>query len=329
MNRALASDSPIRSRPRGSGRHDMPTTSTRCRTAAAIALLALAGCGQQAVQAPPTLDQAMEQLGRYRFDHARTDLTQVRGTATPGDETWRKATYGLAMAWQQDPSASKENTAAAIALHEELWQRSPGTPEALHAAMQLGRMAQLRDYYQDVPDLAAARGWYEKAIAAAGDDLIGSQCLIYLAGAWIEELTPEGFAIADRLLSERLAARPQDPLASMMWMTLADLRHVYRGDPRGAVQALAQVDRLGAPSALRWKVVWRMGSIAQDELKDRDLAVACFRAIATSYLRSGRADEARDRLRELGVEPPPLPANLWDVQGEPAPVQVVPLEAKP
>lgn len=300
------------------------------RSATGLALLALlAGCGASAPPAAPTLASAFEQLGRYRFDHARSELVAVRAAATVGDEVWRKATYGLALAWQQDPSASAENTARAVALHEELWARSAGTPEALHAAMQLGRIAHLRDYYQDVPDLALARSWYERVVAAAGDDLLGSQCLIYLAGTWIEELDPEAFATADRLLSQRLAARPENPLASMMWMTLADLRHVYRRDPRGAVAALQQVDRLGAPTALRWKVVWRMGAIAQDELKDRDLAVACFRAIATSYLRSGRADEARDRLRELGVEPPPLPANLWDGQGEPAPVVVVPLEAAP
>ena len=297
------------------------------RIAAALAVLALVGCGQQAVTAPPTLDQAMEQLGRFRFEEARRDLQLVRDLADPTSETWRRASYGLALAYQQEPAAEPEMTAKAKALHEELWERGAGSPEAMHAALQLGRIAHLRDYYQDLPDLTLARTWYGKAISAGGDDAMASQAVVYLASTWIEELTPAGFAEAERILVERLTARPQDPQAALLWMTLADLRHAYRNDPAGAVAALREVDRLGAPTSLHWKVVWRMGAIAQDELKDRELAVACFRAIATRYLRSGKADAARARLVELGIEPPPLPATLWESGGAPGPVEVVPLAA--
>jgi len=312
----------------------MPTMTTSCRMlAAALVLLALAGCaGKEPVKPPPTLAEAMDQLGRYRFEEARRDLKLVRDASEAGSETWRRASYGLALAHQHEPAASPEMTAKAKALHEELWERGAGSPEAVHAAMQLGRIAHMRDYFEDVPDLATARTWYGKAISAGGDDPIASQAVVYLASTWIEELTPAGFAEAERILTTRLAERPEDAQAALMWMTLADLRHTFRKDPKGAVEALAQVDRLGAPASLHWKAVWRMGAIAQDELKDRDLAVACFRAVATGYLRSGKADAARNRLVELGVEPPPLPTTLWEKLGKPGPVQVVPLapvEAKP
>ena len=298
-------------------------------------LLLLGVCVQvsAAVAEPvPTLEQALDQLGRYRFPEARQALALVRQAADPASETWRRATYGLALAHQHEPAASAEMTATAKTLHDELWQRGTGTPEAVHAAIQLGRIAHLRDYFKDQPDLSAARDWYGKAIAAAGSDVIASQAVIYLASAWIEELTPDGFAEAERVLTGWLSAHPQDPQAALLWMTLAELRHVYRNDPKGAVEALRLVDQLHGPISLHWKVVWRMGAIAQDELKDRELAVACFRAIATNYLRSGKADAARARLVELGVEPPPLPKTLWENQGEPGPVKVIPLaavEAKP
>ncbi len=309
----------------------MPIIPVCCRSAV-LAVLALSLCGGlHAVDAVPTLAQAMSQLSRFRFEEARRDLALVRDHATAGDETWRRATYGLALAHQHEPAASPEMTGRAKELHEELWKTCPNTPEAVHAAVQLGRIAHMRDYYQDAPDLTLARDWYSKAIAMGGEDPMASQAVIYLASAWIEELTPAGFAEAQQLLTGWLTAHPQDPLASLHWMTLADLRHTYLDDTKGAVEALRMVDRLGAPSSLRWKVVWRMGAIAQDELHDRDLAVACFRAITTRYLRSGKADAARERLVELGVEPPPLPKTLWDNLGEPGPVEVValPAEAKP
>jgi tetratricopeptide (TPR) repeat protein len=277
--------------------------------------------------AAPDLAAAIELLAQHRFESARHGLQLVREASEVGSQAWRRATYGLAIAYQHEPAASPEMTAGARGLHEELWSRCPGTAEATQAAVQLGRIAQLRDFYQDVPDLPAARDWYAKAISLGGNGPMASQAVIYLASAWVEELTPDGFAEAERALTSWISANPQDPLLALHWMTLADLRHVYRNDPAGAVSALREVDRLGAPPALRWKVVWRMGAIAQDDLQDRDLAVACFRAIATRYLRSGRADAARLRLIELGVDPPPLPATLWEGGGDPGPVVIVPTNA--
>lgn len=271
-------------------------------------LALLAACGP--ADPPPTLEAGLAALAARRYQDAERALERALPALAPGSEDWQRCVVALAAAWQHDPQLSAAHTQRAAALYEALWTHGSGERRSW-AALQLARLAQLRDFPGDLPDRAAARRWYRAAIDADPDSVLASQAVAYLAGCWVEELTPQGFAAAEAVLVERLTARPEDPLAALLWMQLAELRQLYRGDLPGAIAALQQVvARGGGPPAWRWRTHWRLATLAE-RLGERDLAAAAYRHIAAHELRSGRADAARRRLLRLGEEPPPLPERLW------------------
>ncbi len=267
---------------------------------------------EPAVDAGVLLERGFDEVSRFRWKEAEPIFAQVRDTSEPGSADWCQATYAWAECAHHQVPSSAELVALARTRHQELFERgsTTGRREAGMAAIQLGRIAHLVDFFQDQPDLPLARTWYGKAIAGWGDDQLAGQAVIYLAQSHAEDLTPAGIAEAQRLLVEWTAAHPADPLVAMQWYLLGELRHRYSQDPAGAYAAFAQAES-GVPTPQHWGLVWRMAMIAKEELHDRDRAAAGFRRIISEFPTSARGTVAQDQLRDLGIEPPPLNPNLW------------------
>lgn len=278
---------------------------SRLLLALAFAVLA-SSCGEEASKDPQAAIATGATLcGSYNFDRAATHFAAARTIAQPGSEAWLQATFGLAVARQQEVPIELPRIAEAAALFKEVVDRGGASPLAARACLNLGRIAELRDTSADLPDLPEARRWYQKVIDSWPDAAIAGEASLRLGVTWIQSLERADVEAGIAILEAR-AARPEEPWAGALWKQAGDAWWICLGERKQAIRCLARCIEAGHPDPSRAALtVWRAARLA-DEDGDREAALRFYRRIIERHPNSGMAWDAQQRMRELGVEPPPI-----------------------
>lgn len=279
-----------------------------------VAAAAIAGCGVGAASINKTPEQLVEQgldeLGRYEFAEAYETFALVRATAPAGSEVRRKATFAQAVACHQWQPASEARIGEAESLYLQLADAGEGE-EAVQSLLRLGRLAELSDYFGDKEDLAKAREVYQQVMARWPQRPEAGEACLRLAAAWAQTLDPADVRKGIAAIDAWLKAHPDEPKAAIMLQYLSELHWTFLKDARSSVACLVEADRRGFDCDGReWQYCWRIARLAEEQLKDRDLAIRYYRKIIIDYPKSGSAWESQQELKRLGVEPPPI--RLFD-----------------
>ena len=271
-------------------------------------LLFISSCGVEStlVDKEQLLKEGLDELARYEFAPAYLRFSQVRASAPPEDPIRRQATLALAVVCHHWQPANADRIAEAGHLYRELSDAGEGD-EAVQAQLQLGRLAELQDYFGDHEDLPAARACYQRVMERWPNRPEAGEACLRLAAAWAQSLKREDVLRGVAALENWLDTHPDEPKASIMLQYLSELHWTFLGDARKAVDSLLKADARGFDGENReWMFCWRLARLGEEELHDRDLAVRYYRRIVTDYAKCGAAWEAQQEMKRLGVEPPPI-----------------------
>lgn len=301
-----------------------------------VVAIGIAGCGAGAasLKTPDQLvEQGLDELGRYEFAEAYETFALVRAKAPVGSEIRRKAIFAQAVACHQWQPASEEQIQEAESLYLQLVDAGEGE-EAVQSLLRLGRLAELSDYFGDQEDLPKAREIYQRVMTRWPQRSEAGEACLRLAAAWAQTLDPADVGKGIEAITVWLKAHPDEPKAAIMLQYLSELHWTVLKDAKSAVACLVEADRRGFDCDGReWQYCWRIARLAEEELKDRDLAIRYYRKIVIDYPKSGSAWESQQELKRLGAEPPPIrlfdPTSVARTSARPDATAAPAKEAKP
>lgn len=261
----------------------------------------------------PHLEAGLGAIEFFDFKNAYTHFARARQFAAAGSPEWQRATFGMAISAQQIAPAGPSNINEARDLYLELLNQTPASPYAARATLNLGRIAELRDYLNDVIDLKDARSRYQKVIDQWPDHSIAGEATLRLASSYIANYEPGESRQGIAILKQWLEKHPKDPLASGMWQYLGDTYFEQFQEYRPALDAYLKADEIGLMEKGREGLAyWRMAVIAERQVNDLPTAIRYYTKIVTLTPTSGKGYESQVALRRLGA---PVPELILSVTG--------------
>ena len=273
-----------------------------------IGLLASSGCRRAEDQAADVrLKEAIEEVGYFGFQRAGELFESVAADSEPGTERWQQAIFGQATCLQQMSPIRQDRLDRAAELYRQLIGRTPDSIYAARATLNLGRMAELSDYYGDDPQLESAREYYRKIIDRWRDDPIAGEATLRLAATYIqtydEALVRQGIGILESWLAEH----PDEPLAVMMYQYLGDSYFIPLKDYASSLKWYRKADVPDTLDRSRLAAMyWRMAAMADEKLNDRETAVEYYTKLIKVAPTGHRAYPSVIALRRLGAPVPEI-----------------------
>ena len=255
----------------------------------------------------PLLDSALEEVNYFSFKKAYTLFEKVKQDSPDGSAPWQQAVFGMAVCAQQMSPPTKSRIEESLRLYRLLAEKYPNSRFAPRSMLNLGRIAELSDYYQDKVDLQGARAQYQKVVDHWPDKLIAGEATFRIASTYVQTYKIEDIRKAVGALEAWLDEHPEDPLASAMWQYLADLYFFPLKQYSESLACYRKAEEIGfLEKGRRGPVYWRMAKMADHLLKKRNVAVEYYTKIIKFLPTSGKAYEAQLALKRLGAPVPPL-----------------------
>jgi len=233
----------------------------------------------------------------------------LAANARPGTPEWTQASFCLAVAEQQFQPASASTIGTAEQLYRAIIDQSGDKRYVARSLMNLGRIAELRDYTGDKIDLATARKFYAQVAEKYDGDPVASEATLREAAAFVMEYDAPDFVLARQgppLLEKWLAAHPNDTFAAPMWQTAGDAYFMPLEDWKNALRCYEQVDRIGwIDPANSGPWFWRCARIAE-KLGETKTAIKYYTKIINEAPNSGKGYASVLALKRLGA---PVPNN--------------------
>jgi tetratricopeptide (TPR) repeat protein len=250
--------------------------------------------------------KAWQEIGFLNYKGASGPLEKIQERAQKGSDEWINATLGLAVCLhhrQPDVQADKDRAGE---LYESLIEATAGKPVQAFALLQRARLAEVVDYFEDVPEPDKARELYQKLIQDWPSSAQVHQAVLYRGQLAIYSMDPAQAVDGVSELKSWLASHPDNPLASLQWMLVALAYTQPLNEPLQAVDAYLQAERVGLPETIKLdSYYWCIANLAEKG-GDRKTASKYYRLIVTEGLRSSFAYEAQLRIKGMGEVPPPL-----------------------
>jgi tetratricopeptide (TPR) repeat protein len=251
------------------------------------------------------LQKATEQVAFFDWDKARSLYQSAMDRAEAGSDQWQSAAFGLAVTLQQETPADAGAIAQAGDLYRKLADGKLDSRFAARSLMNLGRIAEVRDFYGDVPDLPAARECYSQVIDRFAAAPIASEATLRLAGSYVQTFKAADLQKGADILLDWLKDHPADPLASGMWQYTGDA-YFYLQNYRASLDAYIKADAIGwMDRGNEGPILWRMAVLADRYVHDPATAGRYYTKIITDAPYSGKAYESQLALKRLGL---PVPA---------------------
>ncbi len=263
------------------------------------------------------LERANQQLAMFNWEPARRLYVDAIDLADHNSPQWQAAVFGAAVTSQHVSPASAERLGQASAWYTTLSAPALNSRFAARALMNLGRLAELKDFDADQVDLDSAKKHYSAVIERFPTDPIASEAMLRLAGAHVQTFDKKQIAQGAELLKKWIAEHPSDPLESAMYQYIGDA-HFFLEDYRPSLDAYMKADEIGWTDAgNQGPIYWRMAIMADRYLKDIDAAAKYYTKIIVETPYSGKAYEAQIALKGMGRPAPEI--KLFRAAAPPAP----------
>ncbi len=253
------------------------------------------------------LSNALAEIRVFNFADAYKKYAQLRISAEAGSETWQEATFCQAVTAQQRSPVQKASIIEAEELYKSILEKTPDSKYAPRATMNIGRIYELNDFYDDVVDLEKARAYYEKVIEQWPEKRIASEAALRVAASYLQTYESNKVVKGIAFLEEWLFQHPDDPLASLMWQYAGKTYMYPLKNYAKSFECYKHADKYGIlTKTQRGNIYWNMAKMAEEELNDRDSAVTYYTKIITDEPTSGKAYESQLALRRLGASVPEI-----------------------
>jgi tetratricopeptide (TPR) repeat protein len=242
------------------------------------------------------LERAALEASVFNYNDALRSYTEARALAEFSTDEWIEATFGAATAaWHRLPP-NRSSIAEARQLFESLVEAIP-EDSIFHgrALLNLGRLAEQRNFPGDIVDSEAARVLYRKVQSLWTGHILADEAAGRLAASALREFErPEIVRAALVELENYIENRPESPIASVLFFFLGEKYWTYLKDGERSFAAFERALEIGLVEQARiWQVYWRMAELAERELGQPLTAAAYFRRIVEETPRSPRIFEAR------------------------------------
>jgi len=236
----------------------------------------------------------------YKMLHS---LERKKGNQISDDAEFR---FLLALsAWNKLP-ASPETIAEAKQRFEGVIEAYPETEYARLSLYNLARIAELRDYPGDEPDLEQAREGYRKLIQTYPETEYADEATLLLAGSYtVEYDKPEEVRKGVAILEAFVREHPDSPYTAHAHLILGDIYNDILQARTEALQHYIACDEKGIPADdLKVKLYWKIATIAKEFTGQAEIAAEYF--YKSTQVSAGRRFEAILELRQLKESHPEL-----------------------
>lgn len=262
-------------------------------------------------------DAATLELTYFNFDTAHGLFVDLQGQIeTTGSELWLKATLGRALSAHNKTPATRQALDEAWGEYESLVVAAPESIFAARALIQLGRVAEVRDYGGDEIDLDAARAYYRQVTEGWPDASIADEAALRYADTYFQRFDePAVVAQGVQYLEDWAKGRDEQPLASVIWEVIATVKGDQLEDSQGALNAYLKVESLGlAEPNSAGTLYYRAARLAEREVGDTPTAIRLYQKVITEAPRSGRAFNAQLALEALRVSHPAMDIDIPEIK---------------
>jgi tetratricopeptide (TPR) repeat protein len=257
------------------------------------------------------LRAARQSLAELNWKQVINRYEPLQATAQKDTPEWREATFCLATGYQHVQPPDQDTIGRAESLYQEIVRDSKDVRYVTRSMMNLGRIAELRDYPGDKMDLDGARAKYLEVVEKYPNEPIASEATLRAGATLVMAYDAPSFEKAKQgiaLLEKWLADHPKDPMASVMWEYTGNSYFQPLNDPKNAMRCWENCDRIGwIDPANQGPAFWRAAQVAERQLKEPKIAAKYYRKIILDTPTSGKAYQAALALQAMGEQVPVSP----------------------
>lgn len=277
-------------------------------------------CFSRAAEAEPAtlakqIDEAVAYLTYSNFDRAYQSYHRLVKDVQPSDgEAWQQITFGLALAAHYRTPPTPALIEEAKTRYRSIVELAPDCRFAPRSMLNLGRIAEMRDYGGDASDPESARTFYRAVFERWPALDVADEAALRYADTYVQSFDEHAVREGAAFLQSWVEAHGDRVMASVIWEYLGQVRLVILKDYAGAIHALIRADELGLMDlASAGEVYWNIASVAHHELDDPALAVRYYRKIILETPKSGNAFEAQLALFELRDSHPTMQIEVPEI----------------
>jgi tetratricopeptide (TPR) repeat protein len=245
------------------------------------------------------VNQAWTAYRLNEFHDAIRHFEAARAAAEVGSDDWAMATYGLGIVW--DLQRPGEDPAKATKLFNEAMEKAPDSPIAPWVELALVRQKHLVPVGKE-PDYDAVKAGFQHIIDTYPGHLAAKEAFLYLEGIRLSELAPESSRVAESNLLA-FVEREDHEFVSPAW-SLLTVAYVTMDEQEKRLHAeeesFANVEKdpLDPSVEYAW-AYWNLGTIAEFEVGDFDLARKYYKELLKEYPNDIRVHGCKQALKRM------------------------------
>jgi tetratricopeptide (TPR) repeat protein len=286
-----------------------------------VVLVGLTACSRKAselsdAELTKAFEQATEELVCFNFPASYQLFSDLLASLPAEHPLYFKTTYGKATCAQHITPPTHAMLNEAITLFEQIVNQCKDEQLVGRSMINLGRIAELRDYPGDEIDLVKARDYYTKVVERYASSELADEAILWTAGTYIQ-------VVADRdsklhgveMLEKWLKDRPDNAFASPMWTYLAQTYQLELMDLSNALNCYLMADKIGLPVDSQVSMIyWRMATIAEKVPNALQTSVNYYQKIIRITPTSGRAFESQLALERLSKAHPEMKIQVPQIK---------------
>ena len=279
------------------------------------------------------VNQAWTAYRLNEFHDAIRHFEAARALADEGSDDWAMATYGLGIVW--DLQRPGEDPVKATKLFTEAMEKAPNSPIAPWVELALVRQKHLVPVGKE-PDYDAVKAGFQHIMDTYPGHLAAKEAFLYLEGIRLSELAPESSRVAESNLLDFISREdhefvsPAWSLLTVAYVTMDEQEKRLRAEEKSFENV--EKDPLDPSVEYAW-AYWNLGTIAEFEVGDFDLARKYYKELLKEYPNDIRVHGCKQALERMDAMEARIRAELAagqpaDAPAEPA-VEAAPAPAEP
>lgn len=261
-------------------------------------------------------DMATEELVCFNFQVGYQMFGELVQTLPKDHPLYFKSVYARATCAQHITPPTYTMINEASGLYSKIVEECKDKQLVGRSLINLGRIAELRDYAGDEINLDEARKYYQKVVDANPDSELADEATLWIAGTYIQVVNDNPGALKGvAMLEQWLAKRPGNVYASPMWTYLGTTYEMTLNEPVKALACFIKADEIGLPAESQISsYYWRMALLAEKVPNALDTAVTYYQKIIKITPTSGRAFEAKLALERLSKAHPEMKIHVPEIK---------------